>query len=755
VSFLNELKRRHVFRIAAAYLGIAWLITEVAGTVFSGFGIPDWAFRFVVIVLMLGLVPILIFTWVYEMTPEGLKREAEVVRDEASSLRTARRLDGLTIGAIGLALAFVAVDRLWLSSAAPELAELPAATVSETGPVAESEVAGPQHLPNSIAVLPFVNMSDDAGNEYFSDGVSDELLNLLAKIPELRVISRSSAFSFKGKDIDIPTIARQLDVAYIVEGSVRKSGNQVRITAQLIEARSDTHLWSETYDRELENIFAIQDEISASITDALKERLGLRVEAKTGEMTVADTEAHDAFLRGRFLVAQRTWDSIEGAIMEFEKAIALDPDYALAHAELALATLLLPTYGDLTFAESKARAAPHVERAMALDPNLAEAYAAKGYFLWGQGANEESLTAFERAIQINPSYSDAYFWKANLLFQNGRYEESHSLAETALRLDPLSIRAITSYASSLRRKNRLDDAARELEKFASMDPVKYAYSRAELKSVHGKWANLALGCLDAVRIRRPKDTDDCLPIAFALIGLEQEALTIADSVPDTNAYAMQVLGYALQVLGRPIDAVATADKYLVEDPIDPWSRRNLGLALAASGDYVRARPLLEESWQRSNGRVTLGAAGVFWVDHAAALIAIRRAAGEVSEIDELLAAIRDNVRRYREAGITTAGNPALGGVVDYEEGLADFLSGERQSGLALIAKAAEDGSFILPNEAYLQTLYDDPGFAPIRAGQEARQTRERERFLAIVCTDNPYESVWQPAEGTCERFAAK
>jgi TolB-like protein len=739
LSFLNELKRRNVLRVGAAYVVSSWLLIQVAETIFPLFGYGDTPARLVVIVLAIAFLPSLILAWVFEITPEGLKRDADVVREQSITEVTGKKLDRIILVVLALALAYFAFDKFVLDPVRD--AEL----VEETEQQIRTDVLVESYGDLSIAVLPFVNMSSDPEQEYFSDGISEELLNLLAKIPEMRVISRSSAFSYKGKDIDIPTIAEQLDVAHVLEGSVRKAGNQIRITAQLIEARSDTHLWSETYDRKLENIFAVQDEISVAIVEALKESLNIQLETTRKTLTATNIEAHDAYLRGRYLVAQRSQDSIEGAILEFEKATALDPGYALAHAELALATLLLPGYGDLTTTEAVARATPHVEQAMALDPNLAEAHAAKGMLLSGQGAYEEELTAYERAIQINPNYSDAYTWKANGLGHIGRYAEEGSLRETALRLDPLSDPAIWNYVRILRQRNRLDDAARELERFASMKPVEYAYLRGELTSVHGNWANMALGCLDAVRFR-PATAGYCLPSAFALIGLGQEALAIADSAPSA---------YTLQVLGRPIDAVATVQKYLIEDPINLRYRRNLALALAASGDYAGARPLLEESWRLSNWRVTLGTTGAFWVDHAAALIAIRREAGEVSGIDELLAAIRDNVRRYREAGITTAGNPAIGGVADYEEGLADLLSGERRGGLTLIAKAAEDGSFILPNEAYLKTLYDDPGFASILAGQEARQTRERNRFLSVVCNNNPYADVWQPAEETCDRFTAE
>jgi hypothetical protein len=209
-------------------------------------------------------------------------------------------------------------------------------------------------------------------------------------------------------------------------------------------------------------------------------------------------------------------------------------------------------------------------------------------------------------------------------------------------------------------------------------------------------------------------------------------------------------------LGESGNAVKVAEARLAEDPTRLFSQRDLGLALAAAADYIRAQPILEEIWQRSSGRVT-GRSGMFRVNEATALIAIRRDAGEETEVGELLAGIKENVLRYREAGIIRPAPPFLFGAysADSEEGLAAYLSGERDRGLALVAKAVDDGYFILPNEAYLQSLYDDPGFTPILASQEARQLRERNRFLAIVCADNPYEAVWQPAEGTCERFAAE
>ena len=388
---------------------------------------------------------------------------------------------------------------------------------------------------------------------------------------------------------------------------------------------------------------------------------------------------------------------------------------------------------DLTSTEAIARAAPHAELAMALDSSLAEAHAATGFVLWEQRNLEEALTQFEQAIQINPNYSIVYNWMGGLLRDGlGRYKEAFIATETALRLNPLSMPGNYNYIMSLINRNRLDEADRKIEKLAAIYPSLSGVARSYRTSVGGKWANFIPGILDVARMgmEDPRAWNDAA-WHLAVIGLEKEALAISESP--------QVV--LLRTLGKPEDAIATAQARLAEEPESLFARSELGLALASAGDYVRARPILEQMWQRSGGRVD----GLFQFDHAAALIDIRRADGEEAKVGELIAAIKDDVRRNREAGIIS---------VDYEEGLAAYLAGERERGLALIAKGLEDGYFIPPKEAYLQVLYDDPGFAPIHASQEARQRRERDRFLDIVCTDNPYATVWQPEEGTCEQFAA-
>jgi len=728
MSIVRELRRRNVFRVAIAYVIIAWLLLQVSDTLVPALHLPEWFHSGVALLLILGFPLALIFAWAFELTPEGLKRETDVDCPQSVTHITGRKLDYLIIAVLILALGFFVFDKFVLDRSRD--ADLVQATTEAVTKQA-ADIAD-----RSIAVLPFVNMSSDPEQEYFSDGISEELLNVLAKLPGLRVAARTSSFQFKGENRNITDIGQQLNAALVLEGSVRKSGLHVRITAQLIDTSTGFHLWSESYDRELENVFAVQDEISAAIVAELKEHLGLQVEAALPSVSVVHTEAHDAYLRGRHLLVQRTRATIEGAVHEFEKAIVLDPDYALAHAELAIATLFLTIYGDLTVAESVARAAPHVERAMALDSTLAQAHAATGYLYRFQENADDALTHFRHAIQINPNYAIAYNAIGVVLNGLGRYEEVFAMTEMALRLDPLSRPAIANHIHRLRDRNRLAEADQELEKLAAIYPSIHASLRGDLTSVGGKWANSVLGYLDALRLEpnRPRIRND-LSAAFALLGLEKEALAISEHPPPVT----------LSWLGKHGDAVAAAKARVAKDPISLLAGRDLGLALAGAGDYAHARPILEEMWQRRGKRVTQYS--WFRIADAVALIAIRRTAGEEDGVDELLAAIRDNVRRYHEAGIT---NGPESYSVDYEEGLAAYLAGERERGLQLIAKGADDGYFIWPQEAYLQALYDDPGFAPIRKSQEARQVSERERFLAIVCTDNPYETIWQPAGGTCE-----
>jgi TolB-like protein/Flp pilus assembly protein TadD len=436
MSLYNELKRRNVFRVAIAYLAGAWLLIEVSGTLFPVFGVPDWGIRFVLIVLALGFAPALIISWAYELTPEGLKREKDVVRDVSITHVTARRLDGITIGLIIVALAFILADRLWLSPGTKEQSMAPIEVVTDDMQTSEPD---PQYPPNSIAVLPFVNMSDDAANEYFSDGISEELLNLLAKIPELRVISRSSAFAFKGEKVDIPTVAKKLNVAHVLEGSVRKVGNRVRITAQLIDTRSDTHMWSETYDRELNDIFAIQDEISGQIVQALKITMGGgEQEAMTNaQKPTENLEAYEYYLRGRYFWQRRGEDNIRRAIDLFEQATELDPQFARAWSSLAAVYHTLPGYSDAPKGEYDPMAVSAARKALTLDDSMAEAYAVLGDIARTSRKWSEAEALYLKAIDSEPKDTTAHLWYGEHLVSVGLIRNALEETLIAYQLDPL------------------------------------------------------------------------------------------------------------------------------------------------------------------------------------------------------------------------------------------------------------------------------------------------------------------------------
>jgi TolB-like protein len=340
MSFFEELKRRNVIRVGVAYLVASWLLLQIAEVLAPILDLPIAASKYAFLLLAIGFIPVLIFAWAYEMTPEGLKRESEVEHDATETHRTAARLDRITIGLVIAAIAIVAADRL-----IPERAENVSAETSDVVSVAELAPVQVEKTSDepSVAVLPFVNMSSDPEQEFFSDGISEEILNVLTRIPNLKVAARTSSFQFKGQNQDIANIAKQLKVNHILEGSVRKAGNQLRITAQLIEAESGFHLWSDTFDRELKDVFAIQDEIAGTIALELRARLTDEPLAHTQEVNL---EAYELYLKGRGLVATRNAGELLEGIESLNAAISIEPGYAAALATLARAYVVLPYFSN-------------------------------------------------------------------------------------------------------------------------------------------------------------------------------------------------------------------------------------------------------------------------------------------------------------------------------------------------------------------------------------------------------------------------
>ena len=443
MSLFNELKRRNVFKVAAAYIIVGWLLLHVSDTLVPALRLPDWFHSGVAFLLIIGFPVALIFAWAFEMTPEGLKKEKDVERGQSVTHITGRKLDFAIIGLLVLALAYFAFDKFVLD---PERdAELLQTTTQASGEQAAMP-RKPETPEKSIAVLPFVNMSDDPGNEYFSDGISEEILNSLARVENLKVAGRTSSFAFKGRNEDLRTIGEALGVSHILEGSVRKAGAKVRITAQLIQAEDGFHLWSDTYDRELTDIFAIQDEIAQAIFDQLKVHL-------TGEpgdvqfaSSTANPKAFDLYLEAKQKIYTRRMEPLQEATGLLDRAIAIDPGYAPAHAQRGITYILLSdsNYGSIPEPEALEQAERILDQALSLDPGSAEAWAGRGFFLSETGDQAQAIEALQRALAVNPSLVNARNWLAGALFLSGDLEEAHLVRQEVLVRDPLYLPGISN-----------------------------------------------------------------------------------------------------------------------------------------------------------------------------------------------------------------------------------------------------------------------------------------------------------------------
>ena len=436
MSLFAELKRRNVFRVGAAYMVVAWLVIQVVETILPAFGFGDVVVRVVTIAFAIGLIPTLVFAWAFELTPEGLKKERDIDRSQSISPQTGKKLDRMIMMALALALGYFAFDKFLLEpQREAALKEKSVEAVEQARQEGRSEALVESYGDKSIAVLAFDDMSPERDQEYLSDGIAEELLNLLTRIPELRVISRSSAFSFKGKDLEIPEIARRLNVAHILEGSVRKAGNRVRITAQLIEARSDTHLWSETYDRTLDDVFAIQDEIAAAVVEQL------RIELLGGALRVRETdpEAYALYLQARYLGRLGTAEAWQESNDLYQQALAIDADYAAAWDGLARNYANMKGIGLLQDEEGSDLARKALEKALAIDPDYAQAHAS---LAWGAAYFDNDLRAaarhLERALALDPTDLSILGGVAGMLFNLGRLDQSIAVNEYLNTRDPLN-----------------------------------------------------------------------------------------------------------------------------------------------------------------------------------------------------------------------------------------------------------------------------------------------------------------------------
>ena len=445
--FFAELKRRNVYKVAIAYAVVAWLLMQVASQIFPFFEIPNWAVRLVVLLLIIGFPVALILAWAFELTPEGLKRTEIADELPKRSGRSSAWIHVIIVaGAIGAGLFFFGrYTNSRQSAKTPE---------------------------KSIAVLPFENRSEDKANAYFAEGVQDEILTRLSKIADLKVTSRTSTQHYKSVPENLAEIAKQLGVAHILEGSVQKSGDAVRVNVQLIKAANDSQVWAETFDRKLTDIFSVESDVAKAIADQLRAHITRQEEQVIAAKPTKNIEAYDAYLRGRYFWNKRTSDGIKHAIEHFQQSIERDPDFALGHAGLADSYIALTFYNFAAPHETMPKAKESAIKALALDDTLAEAHASLAHILmnydWNWSAAEKE---FKRSIELNPDYATAHQWYAiHYLTATGRFEEAVREMKKALQLEPASLVMNTFMGATLYYAGRYDEAIDQCRRTIQMDP---------------------------------------------------------------------------------------------------------------------------------------------------------------------------------------------------------------------------------------------------------------------------------------------
>lgn len=439
MSFFEELKRRNVFKVGLAYVVSAWVLLQVVDLVLENIAAPDWVMKVFMLALAIGFPLALLFAWAFEMTPDGIKLEKDVDKSQSITRQTGQRLMRNTAIALAIAVVLLLVDRFTMEP--PSEAQAPSAAAGQT----ITENTAPGSTEKSIAVLPFVDMSPDGDQAYFADGISEEILNVLVKTHSLKVAGRTSSFQFRGRNEDLRTIGEQLGVANILEGSIRKANNRVRITAQLVTASDGFHLWSETYDRELTDIFAIQDEIARSITDALAIELNLADSEKSlVSASTSNMEAYDRYLEARGLIAQRL--DFPRAISLLTEATQMDPGFAEGWAANAQAHSLSVYYLDVDLYEYKNLAESMAEKALEIDPKLSMAHSVLGDVYRDRYQWDKAQQSYLLALSLNPDEIEANEQYTQMLWRTSYFDEALKYSTRATELDPLSWLNLTVHA---------------------------------------------------------------------------------------------------------------------------------------------------------------------------------------------------------------------------------------------------------------------------------------------------------------------
>lgn len=717
MRLLAELKRRNVIRFAGLYLVGAWLLVQVAGALLPVFEAPAWTMKILVAGLAVLFVPALVFAWMFELTPQGLKRDADVAPEDSIAPATARRINRLMAGALLLALGYFALDKFVLDRSAlpPPAAEPVASVAAET-----------QERP-SIAVLPFDNRSNVEGDRFFVDGMHDDILTQLSKIGGLKVISRTSVESFRDSKLTLKDIAAQLGVKSVLEGGVQRGGNMIRINMQLIDAASEEHLWAESYDRELsaENIFAIQSEVTQAITGALRMRLSAGEQSRLQAIPTTDIEAWEAYQLGRRRMVSRNSTDLAAAREHFARAIALDPKFTLAHVGLADVVNLQTTYSGLDFAAGQTLAKASVETALRLDPDSAEAWTSSASLAQNDNDIAEAERRFRKAIELNPNYATAYHWYGLLLQNESRFDEALVAIGKALELDPLAP-TINSVLSGLYLLNgEREKALARARKVVELEPDS-AHGYGNLAWMLGYTFNRfseAPPLFETAYRLDPDSPNSLVDPAWVLydLGDREGSRRLLDRAlarhPD-GAYLFNALAWIHAAEGE----TAVAEEYARRvSAVHPTVFGALAYLLAARGDHPAVLALfLERSPESLAPGFTLKR---YTIDSSLVLAQVLQHTGDAAQAERLLAA----------AAAMLAGRARLDG---YTSGIADIkihaLRGDKAKALAALRRAYDEGwrgptwRAARDIDPTLASLRDDAEFKAVFAAIEQDMQGQRE-----------------------------
>ena len=516
-SFFAELKRRNVYKVAVGYAVVGWLLIQVATQVFPFFEIPNWGVRLVVLLIVVGFPIALVIAWAFELTPGGIKRTEEADRAYPGRSR-------------GRAWIYVVISAGLLSAGLFFLGRY----------TAPNENKIPNVPAKSIAVLPFENLSRDPDNAYFAEGIQDEILTRLAKVADLKVISHTSTQRYKSSPNDLPQIAKQLGVANILEGSVQKSQDQVRVNVQLINAATDAHLWADSFDRKLIDIFAVESEIAAKVADTLQAKLTGAEQHAISMQPTQNTEAYQLYLKGRYFWNKRTGPDLQKAIDYFKQAIDKDPNYALAYVGLGDAYILLSGFGAARPQDSFPLAEAAAKKALEIDDNLAEAHTTLGFSLCVHHFDfAGSIREFERAIELNPNYATAHHWFGDgPLLAVGQFDRAIAEGKRALELDPLSVIITADLGANYLVARRYDEAVEQFHKAIDLDPRFYYvhWNLAEALEMKGNLREALAEYKKAVELDDDPFVLALLGQAYAKVGQRDEALKILAQLSQIGAH---------------------------------------------------------------------------------------------------------------------------------------------------------------------------------------------------------------------------